>query len=169
MLRFGKLKKLAKAVRPFAPALSTALSFAPGGPAVNAALKVLASATGADPNDTTAVCASVDNATVEDLVKLRQHDEQFEQSLAKAGIDLERARIADVQDAREKHAGSWMPAILSCALMGLFSAVVVHLLWNEVESSDLVLMVFSAVNTMATAALSYYVGSSRTQDARDRT
>ena len=159
----GKVTKIGGALKHVAPLLAAGVDFAPGGPIAKAALRAVVDVVGGDVNDPSSVEAGLDNITGAQLVELKKAEAKFEAETKKAGIDLERARLADTQDARRAHKDSWVPAALSAAIVAAFIACFLVPMFHEVKE-EIIQDAIVGLGPLAGACVSYWMGSSRAGD-----
>ncbi|MDE2904561.1 MAG: hypothetical protein OXQ28_00590 [Acidobacteriota bacterium] len=164
----GKLAGIIRLVKPVAPLLAKGLEYAPGGPVVSSTLRAICNAVGGDPADPGSIEAALENASAENLVKLKVEADRLSVQLKKAEIDLDHAYIADTQDAREKHRDSWVPAFLGILMIGAHIGSMIFVLVAGARGIALdlalVTLVVGTLGPLAGNASSYWMGSSRTQD-----
>ena len=172
----GGFRKLGGALADVAPALAgIALDAAPGGSVVKAALarsgiKAVARIVGV--SETVAVeepetlVEAIGEATPEQIVEIRKSDAATRTALRKIGLEEARVAAADRKDARARFGGSAMPAVVTLLLVGSHVGISVWLLvGGGPADTDLVLMVYGSLATAAGMCVSYWMGSSRTQDS----
>ena len=172
----GGFKRLGGALGDVAPALAgIVLDAAPGGSVVKAALaksgiKTVARIVGV--SETVAVeepetlVEAIGEATPEQLVEIRKADAATRTSLRRIGLEEARVAAADRKDARARFGGSIMPAVVTLLLVGSHVGISVWLLVDGGPAdTDLVLMVYGSLATAAGMCVSYWMGSSRTQDS----
>ena len=172
----GGFKKLGGALGDVAPALAgIALDAAPGGSVVKAALArsgIKAVARVLDVPEAVAVeqpevlVEALGEASPAQLVAIRKADRETQVALRKIGLDEARVAAADRKDARARFGGSIMPAVVTLLLVGSHVGISVWLLVDGGPAdTDLVLMVYGSLATAAGMCVSYWMGSSRTQDS----
>ena len=171
----GGFKKLGGALADVAPALAgIALDAAPGGSIVKAALAksgVKAVARILEVPEVVAVeqpetlVEALGEATPEQLVEIRKADRATEIALRKIGLEEARVAAADRRDARSRFGGSLMPSVVTLLLVGSYVGISIWLLVDGGPAdTQLVLMVYGSLGPAAGMAISYWLGSSRTQD-----
>jgi hypothetical protein len=151
-----------KIVGSVAPALATAL----GGPLAGVAVKTIANQVLGKPEATEQeVEAAILDASPQDLIKLRQVDNEFRALLVNAGIKLEEISAADRASARErevKTGDSWTPRIIAAAVVLGWFIIQWYLLTHLVpaEMRDIVMRSLGTVDMALGLVLGYYFGSS---------
>jgi len=151
-----------KIVGSVAPALATAL----GGPLAGVAVKTIANQVLGKPEATEQeVEAAILDASPQDLIKLRQVDNEFRALLVNAGIKLEEISAADRANARErevKTGDSWTPRIIAAAVVLGWFIIQWYLLTHLVpaEMRDIVMRSLGTVDMALGLVLGYYFGSS---------
>jgi hypothetical protein len=151
-----------KIVGSVAPALATAL----GGPLAGVAIKTIANQVLGKPDATEQeVEAAMLDASPQDLIKLRQVDNEFRALLVNAGIKLEEISAADRANARErevKTGDSWTPRIIAAAVVLGWFVIQWYLLTHLVpaEMRDIVMRSLGTVDMALGLVLGYYFGSS---------
>ena len=119
--------------------------------------------TGIETDNAQLVEKAVNDATPDQLLKLRQANNDF--IVAKMQIESnERANErADTQDARSQHKGHWMTWFLPLIMFCLFSAMAGALLIFAIpeENRDLLIFMAGQVSGFMAAGVTYWVGSSR--------
>lgn len=159
----SKFGKLASQVKQVAPLLAAGLQFAPGGPVVNAAVRAIASVVGGDPDNIGSLEAGMDRITSDDIVKLRVEEKKYAVAMKRAEVDLTKAYIGDVQDARRVNKASFVPAVLSFLIVGSFVTCFLLPMFHSVPS-EIIQSAIVGLGPLAGSAVSYWMGSSRTMD-----
>lgn len=139
-------KDAAAALKKIAPAAAGALA----GPAGGLVASVIADKLGVKPTPA-AIVAAV------------QADPDAAVKLAGIEAEVERARLEDVQHAREAHRGHWMPPTLTILLLFIMAGFCAALLFQEVPAANLRVVdtAFGAVLGAFSTAVAYWLGSSR--------
>lgn len=161
----GAFGAVAGAVGTVAPMLAKGLSFAGGGPIVGAAVKAICDIVGGDPNDPSSIEEALARADANALVELKKADARYQTELRKAEIDLDKAAIADTQDARRVHRESWVPSVVTMTLVFSFVFGLLAPLFMDNVDPETVENILLGIGPLAGGAVSYWLGSSRTQDA----
>lgn len=141
-----------------------------GGP-VGVAVSVgglIAEALGVD-NSPEAVKKALEN-NVDASLKLQEmqlkHAEFLEQArlqMLQLDAEAEKARLADIQQAREVHKGHFMPTVLTILLFIAMMAVIGGLFHFEVPTDmrEVLMLLIGSISTAFTGAFNYWLGSSR--------
>lgn len=149
-----------------APALATAL----GGPLAGAATKFLAGKFLGDP---TASLADVGNfiatASPDQLLAIKESDNEFEVAMAKLGVDVFRIEADDRKNARGEHKHSYMPAVLSITLSLVVVGILYMLFYLEPPegSRDVLFMLLGVVIKEWGGAMQYWFGTTRSSANKD--
>jgi len=168
-----------KAVGKIAPALAGAFGTPVAGAAVGALLNVF----GINANDTdteTQLASKIQNATAEDLLKLKQAEQDFLAKMKELDIDLEKATMVDVQSARIRDSEvikalgkrNWRPDVMfimaTTVIVGL-----VWLIWKDQTITEFVKGIFTLVLGRFLGYLdniyNFEFGSTRSSKAKDDT
>lgn len=152
-----------------APAIATAL----GGPLAGVATSAVAKAFGISENHTEEdVVAAVKGATPEQLLALKQADQQFALEMQRLGVDLERISAADRDSARRREVDahdSWTPRILAAVVVGCTLALEAWVLLKGYPVNipgEVVGRVLGTFDSATVLVLSYYFGSSSRRDTQ---
>lgn len=109
------------------------------------------------------VASAVDKATPDQLLALKQCNNDF----IVRRIELRNAELAnqraDTQNARREHKGHWMTWLLPLLMFGLFSTLVFTLIKYTIPTENRELLVFLAgqVSGFMAAGVTFWLGSSR--------
>ena len=112
------------------------------------------------------IARAVMGATPDQLLALKQADQQFKIDLEKIGVDLEKIAQHDRESAREreKKLGGWSNPVLAAIVVGGFFWVVWHVLHDQASLSGpeagIVGTLVGYVSAKADQVVSYYFGSS---------
>lgn len=151
-----------------APALGTAL----GGPLGGLAVKAIGDALGLSEATEEAISTAISGARPEDLLKLKQADQQFTKDMKALDVDLERIAAGDRDSARRREVETKdrTPAWLAAGVTAGFFGVLGFLLWNgkPTAGGDALLVMLGSLGTAWTAIISYYYGSSAGSKAKDQ-
>lgn len=158
--------KLAEKLLDIAPSIGTALLGAPGGAIGAAARSVLKKVFGLDDvASDDEIEAQIASANPEMLLKLRQADNDFKVKMKEAEVDLEKARYADIDSARQREmaVGDYTNAILAFVILAAFFGVIVAMTFVSVptDMKDAFLLLLGGLVVMAKQVADYYFGSSR--------
>ena len=90
-------------------------------------------------------------------------DPEAAERIAEIEAQVSLAAIKDTQRAREAHKGHWMPAAMTCALIGIIAAVLGALFFVEIPAGNqrVADLVLGAVLGAFATGISYWLGSSR--------
>ena len=156
-MAFDFLKTLAAV----APAIGTAIG-GPFGALAGVAIKsALGLASGASEDETTVALA---NATPDQLLALKNADNQFKLDMAKLGVDLAKIDADDRASARNREASvkDWIPGALAIGVtlgfFGLLTAIMLKA--PPTESKDLLNIMLGALGAAWASIVAYYFGSS---------
>lgn len=88
---------------------------------------------------------------------------EFRRALAAQQADLDKAYLADMQQARQVHAQHWMPAMLTVGLAAMVTALVAVLVFVPMPSDnkEVIYLVAGQVIGAFSTAIAYWLGSSR--------
>lgn len=143
-----------------APTIATAL----GGPMAGAAVKFLGSQFLGDENATEEKVAEfVKSANPEDLLRLKQADQEFQLQMEKLGVDVFNIEAEDKKNARKEHKHSIMPAVLSVGLTFLVAAIVSLLFYVNVPEGarEVLFMLLGVVVKEWGGSMQYWFGTTR--------
>lgn len=143
-----KWKDAAAALKKVAPAAASAI--AGGGPLGGLVAGVVAERLGVAPTPGAVIQA----------VRL---DPDAAAKLAGLEAEVEKARLADVQHARETHREHWMPSTLTLIYVVLLIGVLLILTFFEVPvvNRDIIFTIIGAILARFTQGGDYWLGSSR--------
>lgn len=159
----GWLDKLGE----YAPHIVSAI--ASGGATLpSLALKAVGDALGTDIKDESELSTAVQNATPEQLLKIKSADYNFKLEMQRLANDLEYAEISDVQHAREQHKHSPMPAIICCALTVVVAGIAYSLLNHEIPKTngEILYMLIGQVITAWIGSVAYWIGTTRSSASK---
>lgn len=150
-----------KVLATVAPVLATAA----GGPLAGVVTKTLASKLLGKPDATQdEVEQAVASASPDTLIKLKEIDNQFAESMQRIGIDFEKIAAADRASARDREVrlgGDWTVRILAYGIVGSFCALVFSVLFGQVTAESTIAgAVIGYLSAKAEQVVSYYFGSS---------
>lgn len=156
---------LLKIVGAVAPTIATAI----GGPLGGMAMKVVAEVLGlpADSSEKD-VSKAMAAATPDQLLALKQADQDFAVRMRELDIDLEKIAASDRDSARRREAQvrDWMPRVLAFVIVAGFMGTVFMVLLGYVEGMKDPLMATTVgtligfVSAKAEQVVAYYFGSS---------
>jgi hypothetical protein len=154
-------KGIAKGLAAVAPGIATAL----GTPLAGAAITEVEKALGVSPGTMTteqAVVAAVASATPEQMLALRQADQQFTKQL----LELDASDRADARK-RETALKDSTPRVLAYLIIGAFIGMAYAVLFRKTAiDSALAGTVIGYLSAKAELVASYYFGSSSGSDAK---
>ena len=152
-----------------APVLGTAIGGPFGvlaGAAVKAALGI------PEDSDEQAMTKALERATPEQLLAIRQADNQFKLDMEKPGVDVARIDAEDRKSAREREMAvkdkipGALAVILTVGFFGLLGYLVAH--EPPSGSRDILNIMLGSLGTGWATMLAYYFGSSAGSSAKDR-
>jgi len=168
---FGNvLKKIGKAILPIAPVIASGL----GGPAALAvpAVRILANALGVDPDIAdveTQILSKIEKATPQDLLNIKQANNQYILDMEKLGVDRARIEQEDRHSARQRQIqlGDKFPNWLAIVTLIVFAGCL-YFIFTHISSPDTLNKEIMALIAMLTGHLAadvkqiynYYFGSS---------
>ena len=151
------------------PVLGTAI----GGPLGGMAVKAIASALGLSEQTEEAISTALSGAKPEDLLKLKQADQQFAKDMKALDIDLERISAGDRDSARRREieVKDKTPAVLAGFVTLGFFGVLGYMLVKGLptDGSEALLVMLGALGTSWGAIISYFYGSSVGSARKDAT
>ena len=155
------LKKLKKLVSAVAPTLGTALGSPLGGAAVSMIAEKLGVA-----NNEQAVEKAIRQATPDEMLKLKEADNEFEVKMKELEVDVFKLETEDVQDARKAFASDWTSKLLGFMTLGGFMGYIflVTLQPPEQNSEALINLVLGYLGGLASAVISFYFGASHKKE-----
>ena len=148
-----------------APALATAL----GGPLAGLATTALTKALGLGSDSTEDQLAkAVSTATPEQLLAIKQAEQDFMVNMKELDVDLERIAMADRTSARKREADtgdSWTPRVLATLVIILFGYCLWWAFTGRMNGMDAAAMstiggVIGYASAKADTVIGYYFGSS---------
>jgi hypothetical protein len=153
-----KIKNLVSTV---APALGSAL----GSPLGGAAISMIADKLGV-PNNQQAVEKAIRQATPDEMLKLKEADNEFEIKMKELDVDVYRLETEDIQDARKNFSNDWTSKLLGFITLGGFMGYIflVTLQPPEQNSEALINLVLGYLGGLASAVISFYFGASNSKD-----
>ena len=153
-----KIKNLVSTV---APALGSAL----GSPLGGAAISMIADKLGV-PNNQKAVEKAIRQATPDEMLKLKEADNEFEIKMKELDVDVYRLETEDIQDARKNFSNDWTSKLLGFITLGGFMGYIflVTLQPPERNSEALINLVLGYLGGLASAVISFYFGASNSKD-----
>lgn len=152
-------------IKTVAPWIGTAL----GGPLGGMAVEAAASALGVSEKTGEALKQALAGVTPEQMLALKQADQAFSLQMQALGFkqvtDLESIAAGDRDSARKMQvaAPSFVPALLTCFVVGAFTATLVLLLKFDVPATnrDIVVYMIGQLSGGFTSALAFWLGTTR--------
>lgn len=152
-------------VKTVAPWIGTAL----GGPLGGMAISAIADAIGVPEKTTDAIKQALAGVTPEQMLALKTADQMFQKSMAELGFkqitDLETIAAGDRANARgmQTEKPSPVPALLTCFVVGAFTATLILLLKFDVPTTnrDIVVYMIGQLSGGFTSALAFWLGTTR--------
>jgi|TARA_B110000902_G_scaffold198371_1_gene225167 hypothetical protein len=154
-------------VKSIAPVIGTAL----GGPMMGGTVRYLASTLLGDDNASEKdVAAYIQNANPDQLLDIKQLDNDFKIKMEKLGVDVFKLEVADRSSARVEHKHSRMPTVICILLTFMVSAGAYNLMVTVIpeDNSDILHMLFGQVLTAWTASIAYWVGTTRSSSDKSK-
>ncbi len=150
-----------------APLLGTAL----GGPLGALAGQVLGTALGVDGGDEAALASALQKATPEQLLAIKQADNQFKLDMAKLGMRPEELEVEDRISARAAQAATKDGLLpwLAVLVVGTFCAVTVSVLFGSLKVEAVIAgTLIGYLSAKAEQVLSFYFGSTKSSRGKDQ-
>lgn len=156
--------KVGRAVADSAPILGSLL----GGPAGGAAGALIASTLGTA-SDPEAVLERI-KQDPDTLLKMKQLESDERKYLLEMQTQTLQLELADVQSARQAHAGHWMPAAITIVLGMMAMAIMYALVYMPIPDTnrDLAINYGGQILGLLTAAVTYWIGTSRSSANKDQ-
>ncbi len=147
------------------PWIGTAL----GGPLAGMAVEAAANALGVSEKTQDAVKQALSGATPDQMLALKKADEDFALQMQALGFkntaDLEAIAAGDRDSARkmQETKPSIVPALLTCFVVGAFTATLILLLKFDVPTTnrDIVVYMIGQLSGGFTSALAFWLGTTR--------
>ena len=161
-MKFGLIKNVVGAI---APTLGSAL----GGPLGGQAAQVVAKVLGCD-SDPKSINTAIQQATPEQMLELKQAEQQFEVQMKELDVDVFKLETQDKQDARSRFSKDWTARIIGIAVVSGFMGYIflVTLQPPEQNSEALINLVLGYLGGLASAVISFYFGASHSaEDKKD--
>ena len=157
-------KKVGKAIADSAPVLGGLL----GGPAGGAAGALIAATLGTA-NDPEAILARI-QSDPDTLLKIRQLEADERQHIRELQLSVLQAELADVQSARQAHAGHWMPSAITVCLAVMACAMAAALIYLPIPATnrDLAINYAGQIFGLFGGAVAYWIGTSRSSRDKDQ-
>jgi hypothetical protein len=158
-------------VRTIAPTIGTVLSG--GNPLVGMGISAVSDALLGKPDGTEdEISIAIQNASAEDLIKLKTADHTFKTEMAKIGLDEKKLAFDDADSARKREMSvkDVTPAALAYILTVMFGSTLGCLIFGPEVAGANKAIVYSMTGSLGTvwiAAMAYYHGSSRGSARKD--
>jgi hypothetical protein len=155
------LDKIKNLVGTVAPALGSAL----GSPLGGAAISMIADKLGV-PNNQQAVEKAIRQATPDEMLKLKEADNEFEIKMKELDVDVFRLETEDKQNARAAFSKDWTTKLMGLLTLSGFMGYIflVTLQPPEQNSEALINLVLGYLGGLASAVISFYFGASQSKD-----
>ena len=155
------LDKLKNLVGTVAPALGSAL----GSPLGGAAISMIADKLGV-PNNQQAVEKAIRQATPDEMLKLKEADNEFEVKMKELEVDVFRLEAEDKQNSRATFSKDWTTKLMGILTLSGFMGYIflVTLQPPEQNSEALINLVLGYLGGLASAVISFYFGASQSKD-----
>jgi len=150
-----------------APTIATAL----GGPFAGTAVKFLAGKLLGDENKSQdEVEQFILGASPEQLVTIKQLDNDFKLEMERLGVDVFKLEVADKGNAREHNKHSNMPAVLSISLTGFVIGIVCALFYTSPPEGarEVLFMLLGVVIKEWSNSMHYWYGTTRSSQDKTR-
>lgn len=152
-------------IKTVAPWIGTAL----GGPLGGMAVEAAANALGVPEKTADAVKQALSGVTPEQMLALKKADQDFSLQMQALGFkettDLEAIAAGDRDSARKMQTAtqSFVPALLTCFVVGAFTATLLLLLKFDVPTTnrDIVVYMIGQLSGGFTSALAFWLGTTR--------
>ncbi len=144
-----------------APTVASAM----GGPLAGMATTALIGALGLSPDTSKDdVFKAISTATPEQLLKLKEIEQQFLLDMKKLEIDVTKLNVDNTKDARAREVATrdWTPRILAGLIIGLYIGVQFYLLGYVLDDKqiNIVMRSLGTLDAAVGLVLGYYFGSS---------
>lgn len=150
-----------------APILGTAI----GGPLGGMAVKAIGDALGLSDATEETVAQAIHGAKPEDLLKLKQADQQFAKDMKALDVDLERINAANTDSARkmQTETKSRVPAILAVLITLGFFGILIGMMggWLKPQDNQALLLLLGSLAAAWGAVVNFYYGSSAGSQQKD--
>lgn len=147
-----------------APVLGTAVGGPLGGIAARTITRHLLGEEN-ETDDASIAAEAIRRASPEDLLKLKQAEQDFTTRMKELDIEVERLHAGDRDSARQREikTGDRMPAVIALAALFGFFGILAAMIFVEIpESAEQPLAVMlGALGTLVTSIGAYYFGSSK--------
>ena len=144
-----------------APTLATAL----GGPLAGLATQFIGGLFGlGDGVNESDVMSAVKGATPEDLLKLKNADNDFKLKIAALGIDLEKIAADDRNSARRRQVdmNDWTPSVLAVVILCAWAWLNFYIFTTDIPAAnkDFIMRTLGTVDAVVMGVVYFFFGSS---------
>lgn len=149
-----------------APTIATAL----GGPLAGVAVQAIAGALGLSDASEERIAQAIANATPDDLLKIKQAEQQFIVKMRELEVDLERLTVEDRKSARQAYVESKdrLVPVLALVIIGAFVGTVAGVLFGTLTvDSVLAGTLIGYLSAKAEQVIAFYFGSSAGSKKKD--
>jgi hypothetical protein len=163
------MENLLNLVRTVAPSIASAV----GGPLAGMATRAISEALLGKPDGSEQELAeAAARATPEQLLALKQAEQDFAVKMRELDIDLERIANEDRSSARNREVATrdWTPRVLAGLVTGGYFGVLFYMLINGLPThggSEAMLVMLGTLGTAWGGIMAYYFGSSAGSKAKD--
>jgi hypothetical protein len=163
------MESLLNLVRTVAPSIASAV----GGPLAGMATRAISEALLGKPDGSEQELAeAAARATPEQLLALKQAEQDFAVKMRELDIDLERIANEDRSSARNREVATrdWTPRVLAGLVTGGYFGVLFYMLKNGLPQhggSEAMLVMLGTLGTAWGGIMAYYFGSSAGSKAKD--
>jgi len=162
------MDQLLNIVRTVAPSIATAM----GGPLAGIAVRTLSETLLGKPDGTEAeLAAAAATATPEQLLALKNAENNFKVEMKRLEVDLEKISAGDRDSARQMmvQTRDWTPRALAGAITIGFFGVLMYMLTYGIPTAggEAMLVMLGTLGTAWGAVVSFYFGSSAGSRAKD--
>lgn len=156
-----------KKLKEYAPDIATAV-LTGGASLPQLALKAVSDVIGTEVTNEAELATVVEKATPEQMLKLTQANNSFKIRMTELSNELTASELGDLQNAREHHKQSKMPAIICGFLTVMMAMVVVGLFYETVPEANSKLLYFLLGNIVTAwlSSIAYFVGTTRSSSVK---
>ena len=118
------------------------------------------------PNNQQAVEKAIRQATPDEMLKLKEADNEFEVKMKELDVDVFRLETEDKQNARAAFSKDWTTKLMGLLTLSGFMGYIflVTLQPPEQNSEALINLVLGYLGGLASAVISFYFGASQSKD-----
>jgi hypothetical protein len=149
-----------------------AMAVATGGATLpRLAMKAISDAMpGIEINNMDQLIAAVDSATPAEMFSLQESNNAFKLQMKQLSNELTDSELADVQNAREQHKHSIMPASICTVLTMIVAGAGYMIMTTAIPdgNKEIAYMLFGQVTALWGASVTYWVGTTRSSAEKDR-